>query len=146
MKFVEIEVQSFHFDRVLVAVGLVDSRSNAQRLIKQNAISWRRDDNLMDWTRVKDIKEQVEPGWPNVVRVGNGHWRTVQVEVEVTVNPSLGSTADVKPETKKVTKPKQFPSLGVVMRPMWVEGVEEDGVTPWRHFQTIDCWSEMWRE
>ena len=118
IRFVEIETPSFQIDRVLVAVGIVDSRSNAQRLIKGNGISWRRDDNEMDWTKVTDFKTEIPSGWPWVLRVGNGHWRSVMIEV-----PGL--------DGKPVSKPKQFPSLAVVMRP------EEN--------QTIDVWSELWK-
>src|SRR5271157_1135176 len=103
-KFVEIEVPSFQIDRVLVAVGIVDSRSNAQRLIKGNGISWRRSDGVMKWTKVTDFKTEVPSGWPWILRVGDGHWRSVLVEV-----PGL--------DGKPVSKPKQFPSLAEVMRP-----------------------------
>jgi hypothetical protein len=144
--FIEVDAASFQMDRVLVACGIVDSRTNAQRLLKSNSISWRRDENVMDWTKVTDFRQELEPGWPIVLRVGDGHWRTLQVEVEVIENPPFSAGKEVKPTVKKVTKPKAFPSLALVMRPMWVEGLEEDGVTPWRHFQTIECWSEMWRD
>src|SRR5271155_852594 len=50
-KFVEVETQSFQIDRVLVAAGIVDSRSNAQRLLKANGISWRRSDGVMRWAK-----------------------------------------------------------------------------------------------
>ena len=102
---------------VLVAVGLVESRGAAQRLIKQRGITWRRDDGV-DWSQVTDWKQEIEAGWPVVLRIGNGHWRTVQIEVE-------------DPITKKpTTKPKAFPSLALVMRPV------ED--------QTKDVWTELW--
>jgi hypothetical protein len=142
--FIEIDVASFQMDRVLVAAGIVDSRTNAQRLLKSNSISWRLDDGVMDWTKVTDFRQELEPGWPVVLRVGDGHWRTLQVEEEVIENAPFSTSKEAKPTVKKVTKPKAFPSLALVMRPTWVEGVE-DGVTPWRHFQTIECWSEMWR-
>ena len=118
-RFVEIEVPSFQIDRVLVAVGIVDSRSNAQRLIKGNGISWRRSDGVMKWTKVTDFKTEVPTGWPWILRVGDGHWRSVLVEI-----PGL--------DGKPVSKPKSFPSLAEVMRP------ETD--------QTIDFWSELWRQ
>lgn len=125
--FIDVEVPGFTIDRVLVAVGLCESRGAAQRLVKQKGVSWRRDDGS-DWSVVTDFKQEVEAGWPVVLRVGNGHWRTVQVEVEVVENPPLGSSE--KPKVKKVTKPKMFNSLALVMRPM------ED--------QTKDVWTELW--
>jgi hypothetical protein len=155
--FVGIDVPSFQIDRVLVAVGIVDSRSNAQRLIKSGAISWRKDDckvwqdadgkwwkQALDWEKVTDFRQELEPGWPWVLRVGNGHWRTVQVEVEVTENAPFGAK-DQTPIKKKVTKPKMFNSLALVMRPMLVKGTDENG-QPYEHMQTKECWTEMWDE
>jgi hypothetical protein len=133
--FIEVQVSSFQIDRVLVAVGLVDSRGAARRLVKQKGVSWRRDDNQMDWAKVADFRQEIEPGWPVVLRVGGGHWRILQVETEVTENLPV----------KKATTPKAFPGLALVMRPLWVEGLEEDGVTPWRNVQTMEFWSDMWR-
>lgn len=127
--FIEVDVPSFQMDRVLVAAGIVDSRSNAQRLIKQNSISWRRDDGA-DWAKVADFRQELEPGWPVILRVGDGHWRSLLVEVEVTENPPMGAT-DKTPIVKKVSKPRQFPGLAMVMRPT------ED--------QTIDLWTELWK-
>jgi len=118
-QFVEVEVQSFQIDRVLVAAGIVDSRSNAQRLIKGNGISWRRSDGVMRWAKVTDFKTEVPSGWPWILRVGDGHWRTVMVE-----EPGR--------DGKPVSKPKMFPSLVEVMRP------EEN--------QTIKFWSKLWDE
>ena len=118
-QFVEVEAQSFQIDRVLVAAGIVDSRSNAQRLIKGNGISWRRSDGVMRWTKVTDFKTEVPSGWPWILRVGDGHWRTVMVE-----EPGR--------DGKPVSKPKMFPSLVEVMRP------EEN--------QTIKFWSKLWDE
>ena len=60
--FIEIDVPSFQMDRVLVACGIVDSRTNAQRLLKSNSISWRRDDGVMDWTKVTEWKQELESG------------------------------------------------------------------------------------
>lgn len=118
-RFVEIEVPSFQIDRVLVAVGIVDSRSNAQRLIKGGGVTWRRSESTMEWTKVKEFKEEIEPGWPVLLRIGDGLWRSVLVEQK---------GLDGKP----VSKPKQFNSIAEVMRPT------ED--------QTIEFWSELWRE
>jgi len=146
--FIEIEIPSFQMDRVLVAAGIVDSRTNAQRLIKSNSISWRRDDGAMDWTKVTDFRQELEPGWPWILKVGDGHWRTLQVEVEVTENAPMGSNEP--PKTKKVSKPKGFMSMATVMRPMWVEGmtfVSEDSeeLVPFRKFQSIDVWTDLWK-
>lgn len=146
--FIEIDVPSFQMDRVLVACGIVDSRTNAQRLLKSNSISWRRDDGVMDWTKVTEWKQELESGWPIVLRVGDGHWRTLQVEVEVLENAPMGSNDP--PTTKKVTKPKGFPSLALVMRPMWVEGMtfaseDSEELVPFREFQSIDVWTELWK-
>lgn len=130
-RFVEIEVASFQIDRVLVAVGIVDSRSNAQRLIKGGGVTWRKDTDrafekdgkwftvATDWEKVVDFKQEVEPGWPLILRIGDGNWRTVMVEVP---------GRDGKP----VSKPKMFPSLAVVMRPT--------------ERQTIEFWSELWKD
>ena len=131
MHWDEIDVPSFQIDRVLVAVGIVDSRSNAQRLIKGGGVTWRVDDDRMEWERVKDFKQEIEPGWPVILRIGDGHVRSILVEV-----PGL--------DGKPVSKPKQMFSLATVMRPMWSEGVEEDG-TPWRVFQSRDVWDGVWR-
>lgn len=127
--FVDIEIASFQMDRVLVACGIVDSRTNAQRLLKSNSVSWRLDDGVMDWTKVTDFRQELESGWPIVLKVGNGHWRTLQVE----------------------TKPKSFPSLATVMRPMWVEGMtlaseDSEELVPFREFQSIDVWTDLWRQ
>lgn len=117
-RFVEIEVPSFQIDRVLVAAGIVDSRSNAQRLIKSGGITWRRSDGEMVWTKVTDFRQEIEPGWPVILRVGDGHWRSVMVEV-------MGIHG------KPTMKAKQFPSLAEVMRPA------ED--------QTIGVWTNLWK-
>ena len=118
-RFVALEVPSFQIDRVLVAVGIVDSRSNAQRLIKGGGVTWRRSESAMEWTKVKEFKQEIEPGWPVILRIGDGLWRSVLVE-------------EKGHDGKPVSKPKQFNSIAEVMRPI------ED--------QTIEFWSELWRE
>ena len=100
----------------------------------------------MDWTKVTDFRQELEPGWPIVLRVGDGHWRTVMMEVEEPVPGQLMGKGTK--ETKKVTKPRAFPSLALVMRPMWVEGTEFDEnekLVPFREFQSIDVWSDLWK-
>jgi hypothetical protein len=118
-RFVEVNVASFQIDRVLVAVGIVDSRSNAQRLIKGGGVTWRRSESNMDWAKVKEFRQEIESGWPVILRVGDGMWRTVMLEQK---------GMDGKP----VTKPKMFPSIAEVMRPL-----EE---------QDIEFWSKLWRD
>ena len=118
MHFEDIEVSSFQMDRLLVAVGIVDSRSNAQRLIKQGAITWRTADDVMEWTKVKDFREEVQAGWPVYLRVGDGHPRTVMVE-------------ERKEGEKPKSVPKTFFSISCVMRP------EPE--------QTHKVWDEAWR-
>lgn len=118
-QFVEVEAPSFQIDRVLVAAGIVDSRSNAQRLLKGGGVTWRRSDGQMRWTKVTDFKTEVPSGWPWILRVGDGNWRTLMIETP---------GRDGKP----AAKPRMFPSLTEVMRP------EEN--------QTIQFWSKLWNE
>lgn len=117
--FINVEVPAFTIDRLLVAVGMIHSRTEAQRLIKQGAVSWRRDDNVMDWTKVKEWKQELEPSWPWVLRISDGHWRSVMVEERP------------DPDKPPVSKPKAFPGLALVMRP------EEN--------QTRDVWTDLWK-
>ena len=116
-RFLPVEVASSQIDRVLVAAGLTDSRSEAQRLIRAGGVSWRIADDVMGWTKVVDFKQEVKPGWPWYIRVGNGNWRSVQR----------------KPEDGQPAKPgwDSFPGVMCVMVP------EES--------QTIDVWSEVWK-
>lgn len=133
-QFLPIETTIFTIDKVLVLVGLIHSRSEAQRLLKAGAVSWRRDDTVMDWTKITDFRQELEAGWPWVLRISDGHWRTVQV------------TERPDPAKPPETKPKGFPGLALVMRPELCKGVEEDGVTPWEMWQTRDVWSDLWRQ
>jgi hypothetical protein len=117
--FVEIEVVSFQIDRVLVAAGIVDSRSSAQRLIKGGGVTWRPSESGAAWSKVTDFQWELESGYPILLRVGDGLWRTLMVEQR-------------GPHGKPVTKPQMFPSVAEVMRP--------------REGQTIQFWSKLWRD
>ena len=74
--FAPVEAKSRQIDTVLVAAGLTDSRSEAQRLIKGGGVSWRKSDGG-EWSKVHDFKEIIASGWPWNVRIGNGNWRLV---------------------------------------------------------------------
>lgn len=119
----EIEVSSFQIDKVLCASGIVDSRSSAQRLIKEGGVSWRRDNGREDWEKVRNFSDEIPAGHPYILRIGNGLYRTILVN----------------------GKFKQAPSLATVMRPMWVEGVDSDKKTTYRVFQSRRLWNKLWR-
>jgi hypothetical protein len=120
--FIPIELASFQLDRTLVATGMIHSRAETQRLIKAGSVSWRKDDSMMDWAKVIDWKLELKEGWPWVLRVGSGHWRSVMVEERPNLN---------KPP---VSKPRSFPGLMTVMRPKLGEEAQD-----------IEVWSELWR-
>jgi hypothetical protein len=151
MHWDEVEVPSFQADRLLVASGIVDSRSNAQRLIKGGGVSWRPADDATDWKVVKDFREEVASGWPAYLRVGDGHPRTVIVEVEEAVNAPMSAGKDAKPTVKRVSKPRMFFSIACVMRPMLIEGDdwdEETGLPNGKRFsnwQSKEDWDRLWR-
>ena len=120
MHFDEVEIASFQIDRVLVAANMTGSRTEAQRLIKAGAVSWRKADGITDWSKVNDFKQEIEPSWPVIVRISDGGPRTV---------------ARVPKPGEKDFKPGHdtFHGTRQVMVPVPVEG------------QTLDVWDEVWR-
>jgi hypothetical protein len=93
--FIPVPAGHFEIDRLLVLTGLVASRSEAQRLVKAGAVSWRKMDKEirgeqaweMDWQKVADFRQELNAGWPWTLRVGNGNWRAGRPGLMMVMRP-----------------------------------------------------------
>ena len=70
------------FDRILVLLGLAESRSEAQKLLKNNAVDIR-DAFCHDWWRKVSLKEEVPKGEPFLIRKGKSVWQISTVMIPV---------------------------------------------------------------